>query len=459
MSAASIRLGLAAATCAIAGGCTVITDVDVCEQRGPAEHDVNTRSEGNQGFPHYPTIAPIGGGDAFIAFDSALPPALSEVRFMRVDSRGNAIRACDVNGEQSIASAAVGYDQSDIAFPRNPGERDSGVIVYRETGIGGRHRLFATEITEAGCAIAGEFPDPFLVVDPAEGVQIHSPHVVSVGESRMVISWVELDPASRRSEVLGRVLQVDATGRFVPTVGGPGTEPDTLPPDGDPSGQHRLIFMGTNRFGMIWTEHGTGVTRVRFAVFDDRFQVVAGPIRLDERTGLADAGLSLAGAFDGEQFLLAWVLGTSETAGRAEASFVDAEARFLSSERSPDGAPFLLGPREVVGTETHLSITRLDGGGFLAAWALLDASATAGVDTYAIAFERDGSVAFSTRACDRTHFPMNQDRAGDQQFPVVSTLDDGTTLFIYTNGMGETSDRSGFGIRGTGLEASDLVVR
>jgi hypothetical protein len=457
-------LAALAVLAALGPGCTFVTHVDVCDRTGPPEHDVNQRTEGDQ-IVEPQGLARVPGGGGFLVLTSTSASGVAELRRARLDADATSLPTCEMQGEPTVTSPSTettGADAAAVAFPAAPGE--PGLLVHHERTASGE-RLWARPVSENGCTDNFGATPPLLVADPGPGVSVGFAHIAPLGGRRFAISWVELSrpsPSSAEVHLYGRVLD-EHFMTWLETRRAPSGEAVQIPPDGDFALNHTLVPMGDGRFGLLWYESSISRFRVRFAVFDDRFAVVAGPVLLHEANDvpLLDAPTSLAAAFDGAQVFLSWVLFDETDGGRAFGTFLTANAEFLRSERAPDGGRFRIGSL-VSGTETDLSATTLPSGGFLVAWTERDAlgrTDATGTGIRALGFDAAGAVLFANRACDRADFPLALDFAGDQSRPVLTTLDDATLLFVYTSQSGVSNDRSGSGLRGVGLRESDLFTR
>ncbi len=458
-------LALASGLALLMPACTLATAIDVCDRHGPAEHDVNQRTEGDQALD-VESVAAIAGQGAMLALTSTNAAGHAELRIARLDADGTSLPTCEMDGEPTIPWTrpdTIGLDGAAVAFPPLAG--DQGLVVFRER-TPTQQRLWAIPLSENGCPNSFGTTPPLLVADPGPGVFLGLAHVVAAAQRHFVVSWNEIERSGSTpiaSRLLGRVVSTTAPLSFLETRRAPDGSAAALPPDGDLPSNHTLIAMEDGHFALLWYETSVSRFRVRIAVLDDRFAVVAGPTLLaEEAVTLLDAPSSIAGAYDGQQLLAAWTLPEGGVAGHAFASFVDTAAGLLSSERSPDGEPFRLGSIPEGGTETDLSVTGLAAGGFLVAWTERDVTGRtdpSGTGIRALGLDARGRVLFANRACERTDFPLALSYEGDQTRPSLATLGDGTLLFLYTNAGGASNDRSGTGVRGVGLRMPDLFPR
>jgi hypothetical protein len=456
--------------------CAAIKTLDVCGERGPAPHDVNTRTDGDQTIEPSGLAATVGGGALVVFTSTDTLKGESEVRRTRLGSNAVSRPTCDTTGEPPFpvpnGEGGANFDSAVTASPTASGE--AGIVVWREV-LDGRFRLWAADVMNNGCiAVPLSVAPPVLIADPGPNTILGFVHAVALGpraqstsrEQRYAISWWEMAPSDTQvldAHIFGVVARFPlAAYSFQPTVHQPDGSKASLPPDGDIPSNHALVKLEDGTFGLLWYEHSVRHEEIRFVTLDDTFQVVAGPITLATQTTLvaSDANISLAAAYDGSQILAAWVVADEKSGGHAYATFLNSEARLLRSERSPDGKPFRLGSTEEA-SETDLSIAPLNGGGFLAAWTERNTRDHApGTHIRGIGFSAEGRVLFARGPCDRTDFTLSTERDGDQSKPQLATLDDQTILLLYTNlGGTDTNDPSGTGIRGTGLKPDNLFVR
>ncbi|MCC6875987.1 MAG: hypothetical protein IT378_16890 [Sandaracinaceae bacterium] len=447
--------GAAAIAMVLATACTLVSHVDVCERRGPAERDLNARPEGDQTLSPSNAIVALPAGGAFVAWTSTTE-AGSVIRGALVNADGLLLPTCAADAEHPYSAREEQAASPALGAPTANDEL--ALLVYRRRAAAGGYEIVGVPLTPGGCPPSIS-PRPFVI---ASGPAISNPRPLALGGAEQVVTWTTLE-ASGRAHLLGRRfrLRLGADPIPRPTVNGPdGEAVDLVTP---PAANGVLARLDDGAIALAWLEPETAGFRVRAAVLEQDLRVRAGPVVIDDLSlpsGLIPEEVSIAIAFDGEQLLTSWMAGNDRNEPRVWAAFLTPSLQPLRAERSPEGEPFRLGSIDVAG-ETEVALARVAGGGFVAAWQESGTTAhedRSGRGLRALALGQDGRVRFANRACDATDFPLNLAFESDQTLPALATLADETILAAWVTAGGQTADRSGTGLRVVSLRPRDLFA-
>jgi hypothetical protein len=439
----------------LGAGCSLANAIDVCEREGPMEREINRRSEGDQAIVSENAMVPRPSGGAFVAFTSQQIDGdvmTSEVRGTLLGPDGAASTTCDGPEEVTYAEAPAAAVTVAPAASEDAHMLAAWVVPSEE-----KHELWVRPIDTSGCASG----DPFRVdVDPVDDegqVATHyvvRPDVVALGPpNQFAVLWGEIstDPLQLGAAILGRIVDMSTPSfpRFLAT-------PDNL--EGDPVELMRVsalskiaaVPVGEQRFALAWIDVEGFEAFVRVAAWTDRLEPVFEPVLVEDldESRAAVVAPALSVGWDGTQLLVGWRQADGES-HRAYGRFFDLEGHALRGALSDDGESFRLGTRDG-GNEIDVTVTAAPDGGFVAAW-------TADGDVHGVWLDALGERLFANRACDRSDFPLNRVRGGDQEWPSLAWLTDGTLVAAWTDGGKSGSDPSGTAVRAVRLESRDLL--
>ncbi len=442
--------------------CTLGNAIDVCSRKGPAERDLNARTEGDQAFSSRNQLAAMPGGGGMAVWTSALPEAgTSEVRGGLVTADGTLLKTCEADAEFTYSLSGHVADQPVLAAPRTTDQL--GALAYRRHDTTGE-ALWVVPITPSGCPVTpGLEPAAFELRPSQAGVQLINPSIATLGDQSLVVTWTEVATASVKPRLFARRFRLTRVGeapQFLPTPNGPnGEAADAVVPDAPLA--NGTLTPTPDGAALAYFEVESDGYRVWLARFGPDLAPKFNPVLLADAavpSGLVPAGVSINLAYEPDSFLVGWQAGDEQLAPVVEAMFVSGSGQYLSAPRAPNGGPFRLGAVKGA-VESAVALVGSGDGGFLAAWqesGTLAHADQSGQGLRALGFTSAGAVRFANRACDALDFPLNRAQDGDQTQPALARLGDGTILAAWVNNGGQTADRSGTGLRVVGLTMRDL---
>lgn len=454
----------------LVSGCSLVSEIDVCERSPAEERAANGRVEGDQ-TTHVDSLAAMPGGGAFVAFVSELSAEggdeRTEIRGVLLDPQGGPQPTNGATTEQTYAPATVApgafeLHQEPMVVP--PDDEDGiGVVVYDAIDEESS-QIEAVFISASGAPFARSIELATTVISEAEGPTCNlvreppfrparcalSPVAVPLGPTRDTESdrdfafiWASYSAdefTGLTATLRGRLLRAHYS------LQEPRNARDELEPVSVELAARASIVdltavgLDDGHIMVLWTESEVGrALRVQAMILDRFLNEIVAPTEVARGVDGRESFPDIAAARSGDRVLVVW----NDVA-------VDGRERVRARATSQRAEP--LGPIVDVsasaGTQSEPSVTALaERPGFAVAWTAADDPAdedASGSGIRMALVDELGMPRFANPACDAEEFQANPETEGPQRRPSLATLSDGTVIGVWTG-----TDISGTGLRST----------
>lgn len=458
-----ITICVATTLCA---ACSLVSKIDVCDRSLPVEQEVNRLTEGDQFTLGPRTLGQLPSGKTLLVFGSDRSADAEDtgvyLRGALLGMDGRAIPTCSEEHEVTYTEVEP-HPYSEPALrplgaalaPPRAGE--PGMIVYATNTIR-LGEVMGLYLDQAGCAHG----DPVRINprDDDSGV-LGPPAVLALGDGVFLTFWgtFTFDTGVFLGTLTARALRGDEVSGHIRFEG------TALSPEGDavqlvstvscPRGV-AVTAAGEDRLAVAWYEV-SGMIGVYYAIFDNDLNVIVDRSRVHEFqlfTRPSTESYSIDVAYDGAQLLIGFYTFSEDGTLQVFVRFFDGEGHPLRAPDAPEGEAFAVSP-DATGDQDAMSLVALPDGGFMMAWQEIsttaDSSDTQGAGIRAALFASDGARQFANPVCDRAPFQLNSAHEGDQMFPTLLMLGDGTVLGAWTDDGRNGNDLSGSSVQAVAL--------